>query len=82
MDELLRLSSGGAPSFPPKSRMGKEDDMYLAIKQELDIIRQQTSNAAHWPSRTKRDSLDVQVKSCTRNRFRGINFARLGIEEF
>jgi hypothetical protein len=64
MDELLRLSSsssGGAVSFPPKSRVGKEDDMYLAIKQELDIIRQQTSNAAHWPSRTKRDSLDVQV---------------------
>jgi hypothetical protein len=63
MDELLRLSSsGGSVSFPTKSRVGKEDDMYLAIKQELDIIRQQTSNAAHWSSRTKRDSLDVQVK--------------------
>ncbi len=77
MDDLLRLASGSAGGVPPKSvdpghaaghasshLAGQEvADRYQAIKQELDIIRQQTSaiSTSLTTGRTRQESLDVQV---------------------
>jgi hypothetical protein len=73
MDDLLRLATGSAGGVPPKpvdpghasSHLAGQEvaDRYLAIKQELDIIRQQTSaiSTSLNTGRTRQESLDVQV---------------------
>ena len=75
MDDLLRGAAGGGfPPQPIKSRHVSnegEEDRYLAIRRDLDIIRQQTTSLTHTliptqpvqkpASRSTQESLDIQV---------------------